>query len=360
MTTELGSLGPQISLFDYALRLHRKDPDAPLPRDGEPYPDAETHHRRRGPDAPEDHRFVGMDVAAILDAHFAKAEAPPGELADAFHDLYVPAHRNEHIAAAALRADKRRVQQTGRWLVRHSSDRCSATVGLALLATGWAEEDISLIQTIGLLSNHFGLLAANALQRRRGGEEALLWLAERVAGWGRVYVVEALCMGVFESRSWLLRNSCDGDYLNGYFAGKVATAAHLHEAIIRPDADDDLVDHTGRLLSTMAGCSGMGMTLDHYPPAHIVLEAHAGHLSRQAATVSRYTNAAELVGHLARQSPERLGCTPEERDRILQQYLDVLGREAWRQTVRAGLDRDSYFFTWFAENVAAPLHLQGL
>ncbi|MEU8301836.1 hypothetical protein AB0C04_31685 [Micromonospora sp. NPDC048909] len=55
----------------------------------------------------------------------------------------------------------------------------SATVGLALLATDWAEEDIPLIQTIGLLSDRFGPLAAEALRRRRGGEEALLWLAQR-------------------------------------------------------------------------------------------------------------------------------------------------------------------------------------
>ncbi|MEU4404769.1 hypothetical protein AB0F88_09605 [Streptosporangium sp. NPDC023963] len=68
-----------------------------------------------------------------------------GELAGAFHGLYIPIHHNEHIAAAALRADKRRVQRAGRWLVRHSGDRCSATVGLALLATGWAEEDTALI-----------------------------------------------------------------------------------------------------------------------------------------------------------------------------------------------------------------------
>ena len=61
---------------------------------------------------------------------------------------------------------------------------------------------------------------------------ALLWLAERVGGWGRVYVVEALCRRAgAEVRSWLLRRACDGDFLNGYFAGRVATAAHLHEAI---------------------------------------------------------------------------------------------------------------------------------
>ncbi|MEV0215789.1 hypothetical protein [Micromonospora sp. NPDC050695] len=231
VTTEPGSLGPQISLFDHALRLHRPDPGSPPPRDGEPYPDDERHPRRRRSKTRRDRRLDGADVAVILDAHFGTADAPPNELVDAFCDVDVPIHRNEHIAAAALRADRQRVRKTGRWLVRHSTDRCSATVGLALLATDWADNDVPLIQTIGLLSDRFGPLAAEALQRRREGGQALLWLAQRVTGWGRVYVIEALCRhGAAASRQWLRRHACDGDFLNGYFAGKVATTAHLHEA----------------------------------------------------------------------------------------------------------------------------------
>ena len=49
-----------------------------------------------------------------------------------------------------------------------------------------------------------------------------MWLAERVAGWGRVYVVEALCrQGVTSSPAWLLRHACDSDYLNDYFAARL-------------------------------------------------------------------------------------------------------------------------------------------
>ncbi|WP_327108151.1 hypothetical protein [Nonomuraea glycinis] len=353
--TEPGPLGPQIGLFDYAMHLHQQDPDSPLPRDGEPYPDDELHRQQARPHPPEDQRLQGADVARILDAHFAKPEAPPSALADAFHDVYVPIHHNEHIAAAALRADRHRVQQTGQWLVRQSTDRCSATVGLALLAADWAEEDIPLIRTIGLLSNHFGPLAAHALRRRLGGSEALQWLAERVTGWGRVYVVEALCLaGGYGSRWWLLRHACDGDALNGYFAGKVATAAHLHEAITSAETDDDLVDHTGRLLAIMADCSGMGLTLEHYPPASTVLQAHAHHLSRQTPTLSRYIDAAVIADHLAQKQPERVGCTLDHRDRVLQHYLAVLNREDWSETARAELASDS----WFASNVLTRLHLQ--
>ncbi|MFD6735946.1 hypothetical protein ACFWDZ_33150, partial [Micromonospora aurantiaca] len=355
-----GSLGPQTALFEHALRLHQQDPDSPLPCDGEPYPDDELHrYRRQRPQNRKDQRLRGVDVAAILDMHFGKADAPPSELADAFCQADVPIHDNEHIAAAALRADRQRVRQTGRWLVRHSPDRCSATVGLALLATDWAEEDIPLIQTIGLLSHMFGPLAAEALRRRRGGEHALLWLAQRVAGWGRVYVIEALCQhGAYASRQWLLRHACDGDYLNGYFAGRVATAAHLHEAITGTDTDDDLVDHTGRLLKLMAGCGGMGMTLEHYPPAPHVLAAHVARLDRQTPTLNRYVDAAIIADHLADKTPQRSGCTNEQRDHLVRQYLAVLDRQDWCDAVRAGVDADNDFFAWFASNPAARLHLR--
>ncbi len=350
--------GPR-TLFAHALRLHQLDPSGPLPRDGAPYPDDDAHRRRPRPAPRNDSRREGADVAAILDRHFATADAPPSDLADAFHEVYVPIHRNAHIDAAALRADRQRVRETGRWLVRHSTDRCGATVGLALLATDSAGDDIPLIQTIGLLSHTFGPLAAEALQRRRDGAEALLWLAERVAGWGRVYVVEALCRrGGVAPRSWLLRHACDGDHLNGYFAGEVATAAHLHAAITGPEVDDDLIDHTGRILGVMADCGGMGLTLEHYPPASVVLAAHAAHLARQAPTLHRYVDAAVIADHLIGKPPDRCGCTAEERDRIARQYLAVLDRQDWCDAVRAGLDPADEFFAWFGGQVAARLRLR--
>ncbi|GAB3088690.1 hypothetical protein GCM10027186_57570 [Micromonospora schwarzwaldensis] len=109
---------------------------------------------------------------------------------------------------------------------------------LALLATDWAEEDIPLTQTIGLLSHRFGPLAAEALRRRRGGGQALLWLAQRVAGWGRVYVIEALCQhGAYASRRWLLRHACDGDYLNGYFVVDVGFAEIVRQLTEAARAD---------------------------------------------------------------------------------------------------------------------------
>ena len=325
--SETTGASPRISLYDHAVRLHEQHPDEPLPKDGRPFPD---DPERSSPDR-TDRRRVGADVAEALDRHFA-GDDPPRALAEAVRDLDVPIHRNDHITAAALRAARGRVRKTGRGLVGHGEHRNAVAVGLGLLASDHDEGDIPLIRTIGLLSNTFGPLAADALKRRRGGSDALVWLGDRVAGWGRVYVVEALCaVGGTGARDWLLRRSCDGDYLNGYFAGKVATAAHLHEAITR-ESDDDLVDHTAELLTVMAYCGGMGTTLEHYPPAHAVLEAHVGHFERQRPTLVRRRRATYLVDNLTRLGTIA-GATAEHRTGLLDRYRAVLDRDDWREVL---------------------------
>ncbi|GGM99324.1 hypothetical protein [Streptomyces fuscichromogenes] len=358
-TTGTGLPGSPTALFDHALRLHRSAPGEPLPRDGEPCPDGESHHRQGGPEAPEDRRSADKDVARILDTHFATASALPGELANAFHDVYIPIQPNEHITAAAERADRERCRRTGRWLVRHGTDRCSVTVGLALVAAVGTADDIPLIQTIGLLSHHFGPLAAHAFETRPGGAEALLWLAERVTGWGRVYVVEALCrLDDPAARPWLLRRACDGDALNGYFAGEVAMVARLHEALADLDSDSELVDHTGRLLHLMSGCGGMGITLAHYPHAGVVLEAHAHHVGSLGPTVERYFTVAALAQHLTTESLDDAGCTAAQREALRTTYLEVLDREEWTRTARAGFAAGDNRMRWLADHRAPRLRLR--
>ncbi|MGW5867120.1 hypothetical protein ACWFRJ_33730 [Streptomyces sp. NPDC055239] len=357
-TTGTGLPGSPTTLFDHALRLHQLTPGEPLPRDGYPFPD-DGLHDRRGPKAPKDRHAVGQDVALILDAYFARASALPGELADVFHDVYIPIHHNEHIAAAAERADTERARQTGSWLVRHGADRCAVTVGLALLAAVGTADDVPLIQTIGLLSERFGPLAARAFERQPGGVEALLWLADRVTGWGRVYVIEALCrLDDPTARPWLLRRACDGDFLNGYFAGQVATVTRLHEALEHLDTDSEMVDHIGRLLHQMSDCAGMGLTLAHYPHSAAVLEAHARHVGLLRPTLERYFTIAVLTQHLATEPPEKAGCTASRQEALRGTYLEVLDREEWTRAAQEGLAADDNRMRWLAAYRAPQLRLR--
>ena len=280
------------SLYEHALALHRRFPDGPLPGDA-PCPD-ESLPRSPLPGR----RKIGADVARVLDRYFAAKKPSPERLAEELSHLAAPIHPNDHITAAALRARRSQVRRTGRWLVRHGRTRQAAVVGLALLGTGHDERDIPLIKTIGMLSNHFGALADDAMSRRPGGWEALLWLGARTTGWGRVHVVEALCrLQIPDVREWLLRHACDGGFFDGYHAGRVATAAHLHLAITAEDADEALVDHTGRLLYAETDCSGMGMTLRTYPPAAVV-EAYTAHAARLPRTRARTALPGQLAAAL--------------------------------------------------------------
>jgi hypothetical protein len=232
------------ALLEHARRLHEASPDAPLPRDGYPFPDESKHRRRRSP-RPSSWRAQGIAAADIITDYLATPHDDLIRVEAAFHEVDVPIHRNEHIVAAALRADQDTVHDVGRWLVEQARDRCAALVGLALIAAKPNVDDVEVIRTVGLLSDKFAPLAAEALRRVQDGDEALLWLAQRSSGWGRVYYVEALCAYAHRHRDWLLRSACDGEFLNGYFAGKVAIEASLHEAIARPVVDDAVVDHTG-------------------------------------------------------------------------------------------------------------------
>jgi hypothetical protein len=142
--------------------------------------------------------------------------------------------------------------------------------------------------------------------------------------------------------------------VHGYFA----TAAHLHEAIVGTEIDDDLVDHTGRLLKIMVDCAGRGRTLEHFPPGPIVLAVHAAHLGQQTPSVSRYIDAVVIADHLVTKAPEKCGCSTEQRDHIVQQYLAILNRQDWCDIASDDLDWDNDFRAWFAANIAARLYLR--
>lgn len=347
--------GSRTALFEHALRLHRLTPDAPLSRDGEPYPDEE---RRRGPrpEQPRERERVGAEVAVILDEHFTGPHSAPGQLAGRFHGVHVPIHPTPHITEAALRAGAR-AREAGRRLVRHGTGTDDVVVGLALLAATGTVDDVPYIQTIGLLSRTFGPLAAAALERLPGGAEPLLWLADRVTGWGRVYVIEALCRlvdGHPDVRPWLLRRAVDGDLLNGYFAGKVAQAAGLHQALTGPVADAETVDHTGRLLHVLTCCQGVGTALARYAHAEDVLAAHLRHLGQLGPSPGRYYIAALLARSLGEHGDQGSIASVHRWRTYRNGYLVLLDREDWCETARNALAVGDQRIVWLAETASDP------
>lgn len=74
--------------------------------------------------------------------------------------------------------------------------------------------------------------------------------------------------------------------------------------------------------------------------------------------MARHIDAAIIADHLTAKTPDRSGCAADQRDRIVQQYHAVLDRQDRCDTARACRDSDNDFFVWFADNVAARLHLR--
>ncbi|MFE3258749.1 hypothetical protein [Nocardia sp. NPDC059229] len=294
--------GPKTTLYDHAVALARQYPDVPLPADGKPYPNADERDVSQLNDERSD--SDGTLTSQLIDNYFA-TPTQHRDIAQLYRTVIeynVPIHPSPAIVEAIGRADPDQVRQLGRHLARTSTDPEPTVLGIAILAEVGTAEDVPLIQTIGLLSNTFGPLSAKALARLPDATTNLIWLADRAAGWGRVYLVGAICrLGDPAAEPWLLRKPCDGDYLNGYFAHKVAAAAPFHEAIAQPDADEDLVDHTGTLLSTLVWSQGMSGTILHYDHSEQVLSDYLSHVTRLAPNLSRYgllwTLARFLDGH---------------------------------------------------------------
>ncbi|MFG2747318.1 hypothetical protein [Streptomyces xanthophaeus] len=362
-TPGTGLPGNPTTLFDHALRLHRLTPDEPLLRGGAPLPDEKRRRSRPEPEGPFDHRSGNVEAAKVLDVYFLDTSVSPRRLAARLRDVPVTCRYDEGISAAALRAPAARARETGLWLVRHGTDLAPVAVGLALLAEAGTVEDISHIQTVGLLSNPLGPLAVRALNRLPGAVESLIWLAERVTAWGRVHAVDALCRHVDDHpavRPWLLRRAVDGDHLNGYFVHEVVRLTRLHEVIVQSGCDAEIVDHTGRILHIMKHCEGMTTSLRQYPHALTLLEAHLRHIEDLGPTPERYFAAASLAQYLGEETPDRSDdATLRARlDRARRAYLSLTDRADWCSAAREGLAAGDWRMEWLADSMAPELDLR--
>ncbi|WP_327138799.1 hypothetical protein [Nocardia sp. NBC_01327] len=342
MSASTGSAQPSspTTFYNHALALVRRYPDVPLPRDGEPYPDADRRRNRvwsagRSDDqgtrtsrlideffsAPTEHRDIARLCREVVDYDIAIALWPS-------------------IAAAIGRADPGQARELGRHLTRTSTDQNPTVLGMALLAVAGTEDDISLMQTIGLLSDTFGLLASQALARLPEASTNLIWLADRTAGWGRVYTVCAICeLADPAADPWLLRRACDGHHLNGEFAYKVACAAPVHDAIAAPDADEALIDHTGDLLSTLAWCDGMGETLREYAHSEQALTHYLSHIGALTPNLVRYQSVWALACFLDGR-PNLAPLNWAALEPLRTGYWSLLATPAWHSVLTAASDNE--------------------
>jgi hypothetical protein len=162
---ERGALDRPVSLFEHAARLHQLFPDSPLPRGGRPYPDRHFQTAMRRDRLPARERVAS--VRSALEAFLRDPAASVQTLHDDLTLLFVFAGTAESIVVKLAATDPDRLRATGVRLVRNTTDRLPAMVGLAMLVTAGRPDDVPVITTIGLL-DYFGPSAVKALARAGG------------------------------------------------------------------------------------------------------------------------------------------------------------------------------------------------
>ena len=126
------------------------------------------------------------------------------------------------------------------WLATNSPDREIVKFSIAVLGRFTAEQT-ELFLLLGM-HEEFTLFSAVALQNTLSSpeevESALLTLAKKVHGWGRIHLVERLARNPSqEVKNWLLREGYRNSVMYEYLAYTCATAGELNQ-VLEHDVDD--------------------------------------------------------------------------------------------------------------------------
>lgn len=331
--------------------------ELPWPDDGRPFPDdppnwandvmssvvldgIRTHHF--GTDADTER----ADSLAELVSR--TVEGPPDiAAAQLFHDaladtdaLTVVDHLLEPLTARKV--SRRRTRELARWTVEHGTHRDAVKIALALLGLCADERERDLLVLLGSL-DEFSLYAAVALRRAVPDPEPDLFrLARRATGWGRIHAVKRL-EGTADPaiRAWLLREGFRNGVMNEYLARFAAVNGGLLEALTgdgtRGEADEELLDGAGGILSAMAVPEGgPAEGLADYPDALAALERYAELIDTAPATLGRLTDLVVIRDHLSGR-PEELEHVADRVAELGRRFARVLERPEWGAQVRARL-----------------------
>ena len=260
---ERSALDHQVSLFEYARRLHLLAPDGPLPGGGRPFPD--------GGDSPRTTPYQERRSAlvAVLREFIADKALSGWDLHDRCAHLAISSRDVTQVLRATPEPSPR-LLAAARWLIRNGTDRRAVLVGLGLMCGSAEHSDVPVIKMIGLLC-FADQLAVNTLAQIPSAEHDLIWLAERSRRHARYSAVQALAgnpdPGV---RRWVL--ATPRELLSSDLARRIAEGHRLAEQLERGIVDDDLWDQAGNLLLAMTSTRNYQSEISRYEHARSAYE----------------------------------------------------------------------------------------
>ncbi|MCM2412725.1 hypothetical protein [Streptomyces sp. RKAG290] len=330
---ERGALTSRPSLYSYALRLHRAEPDGRLPAKGYPLPDAPGTRRRSGRSWAEFRDRLTELLRPLLVAPDAAGAAATFELRLSELASPVRPHHIRLVVKGLVLEHEDRALALARCLTRTGTSAEAVCVGLALLARLGEPEDVPYLRTLGQLRDLAGpaVFALDAVDRPTA---ALVWLGHHAEAPELRGLVDALVTGDEESvRRCLVTVPREPGIVTPETARRVAEASRPAELLLRApvvgpgDAElTALTALTGWLLFRMTSLRGDWAEILSYPDAVRAYEAVVAHAGELTPTLDHYGILLSMALDL-HSGPSRLHeWGPGRREELLEGLEAVLSR----------------------------------
>ncbi|MFG2090292.1 MULTISPECIES: hypothetical protein [unclassified Spirillospora] len=337
-----GPVGDGLPYYEHAQRLRRMHGSGPLPQGGRPMPDAPAD----GDEAPHRRDLTRADIAELVRTlDRAVTHWPPDRellsvLDDRIRPLDVSGSRDK-LAAGIRELDHvpaDRLRLLGRWLAGTGTHVSAVDLGLILLGLAGHDDDRDLILTLASLSHPRGAADALATSQSRP-HEALLEMAHQTSDWGRVDAINGLRGAQVEQRDkdWLIRDACDGGFLDVYFAEVVAETGDLAGTLAADTVDDDLLRGAELVLYALCELEWPSLGILGYPDAEAAVQHFARHVAARPPTLNRLGQLVPVYAFLCSPFARDAHWSTEGLSRVRDLYRDLLSSPAAQAIVTTSL-----------------------
>ncbi|WP_312687508.1 hypothetical protein [Kosakonia sp.] len=351
------------SLYRFLLPYAQKA--GPLPESAQTLPDddrlqGELRWVAGGMDGAFGHHGGGGNAEEtaeqLVSALIAATEQPtPGNLQQLYALLtghspidYIDSLMEKLPQTASLSPQK--VHDLMQWLAQESPDRNPVKCAIALLAFFPSEENRARVTTLGL-HEEFTLFTAVALHNMLPAnlhEDALVTLAKRVQGWGRIQLIERLPEVVSPAtRGWLLREGYDNAVMQEYTAWDCATKGQLLAALMQGQPDTALLAGAGDILSALIN-GGPARDIADYADGAQACYHWLARVRQSPEDDLRHLLNVDAIGYFVNDDEKEwepllaLGWNEDLRQRIRDDVQAIFAQPKWRQRVERNLaNRDA-------------------
>ncbi|MEU9860781.1 hypothetical protein AB0D99_07895 [Streptomyces sp. NPDC047971] len=323
---EREALTARPSLYAYALRLSRAEPDGRLPEHGYPSPE-----RPLRPLSPNDRRNARRIAADTITPFLTDPDAvrAAGEVERRLDELGVRDHHVRWALTDLPLENEATARALGRRLTRTCTGGAAMSLGLGLLDRLGEPEDIPYLRTIGLLRDFTGY-AVRALEPLDRPAAALVRLAVRVRDRDVRALVDALAAGDGDTaRARLVTLPRHPRAVGPETARRIAEAVRLADVLREDRANAGVLAKAAWLLNRMASRRDQRPEILLYEDAVTVYEAVVARASDLPPTLDQHAILLALALDLHSGPSHVLSWPPGRREALLTDLESLLHSPAW-------------------------------